>query len=176
MLDWITKPLAAAQDILNLSPRIIFLTVTVSTSRSDPPLIKQLKNLYFGMRDSYLRAGLLVQTSQKKYKVIDLNISMSYWLEPGNTKYILGFYEFLSAIREDFFDFRILQIPSFRDTEDLYSGNILPEKVIRKYYKYYGFVHELLDFKRQHHGVRDYEKHYGKWLKDVHCAFQRNLP
>ncbi len=175
IIDWARKPFEEAQRILNLSPKALFLTVTLSTSRSDLPLFQQVKNLYFGMRGSYLRVGMLVQTAWKRYEVIDLNLELNYWEDPINTKYIIEFYEFLSAICEDFVDFQILQIPSFRDTDDLYSGRLLADKAVRKYYKFYGFVHELLDYRSQNVGAKDYKVRYGKWLISLHEAFQRNL-
>ncbi|MCL4559896.1 MAG: nucleotide-binding protein [Chloroflexi bacterium] len=175
ILNWPQEPLKAAQNILNLSPKALFLTVTASTLLTDLPIIQQGKNLYYGIRGSYLRTGLLVQTERKKYKVIDLNIELSYWDDQQNTKYLLEFYMFLSALSEDFMDFRFLQIPSFKDTEDLFSGNILPERFVRKYYKYYGFVHQLLDYKSQNFNVMKNERRYGKWLKKLHEAFQRNI-
>jgi hypothetical protein len=164
----------SAQQIIQCSSGLIYLTISASTPKSDLPPIRQLKNLWAQAQDKFLHIGVCVPITKFKYRIFDTHISLGV-RDPEMSGFYMPTYVFLNTLWERYWvDAHGIIISNWKDEEDLYHGRVHPEKIIAKhYYKNdVDWLHAILDFDHKHAWLGNFNS-AGNWLPEMQAKLKQ---
>jgi transcriptional regulator with XRE-family HTH domain len=167
-IDWFTNPQKAASSIATEANDLIYLTIAATTSKTDFPIWRQIKDTIAKSTDRYLHLGLLVQVAQYKYKIYNLNVSIEYLIGFGE-KRLAAFFDFIDCLHdlgfERGYDFRYLIVSRYKDDAELYKGYIHPARIVHQYWNGHGhnFIFEL--FSKE----ATFLPEHGQWGKELYA-------
>ena len=130
------------------------------------------KEYFLTLEPKSLHVGLVAQTGNYRYQVLETGISLDFWNWIDELWSIPAFYKFLKALSDPWQDIDgwILN-PS--DDKKLYNGDIHFLATARKHNK--GLLYDILDVDETSGGVLPYSRHYGNWMHKVHEEFKKYL-
>jgi hypothetical protein len=130
------------------------------------------KEYFLTLEPKSLHVGLVAQTGNYRYQVLETGISLDFWNWIDELWSIPAFYKFLKALSDPWHDIDgwILN-PS--DDKKLYNGDIHFLATARKHNK--SLLYDILDVDETSGGVSSYSRRYGNWMYKVHEEFKRYL-
>ena len=145
MVNWFRKPEECAKEIINRNPSGIYLTVNTTVPKHGVPIFRHIDDFFHEMTGKHLLTGLIIQVDENRYRFINLNISMKFFEDAFlTTKYASSYYTFLYTLADNINDSYYIQIPNYRIAKQLFAGNIYPSEIIRRYFRYHGYLPELV--------------------------------
>lgn len=166
LLPWHKDPLKAANEIIDMQPRFVYLTVATPAQKSSFFPWRFIKKFYAQINNCYLHIGLLVQTQPYLYRIFDLNLSLALWDGFTRQDLLVPLIALMRSLIAQFqsFDFRVLPISSVRDELKLYAGNVHPAYIARKYWNHGGLASDIFNESKIYHDDRAANNLYGPWL------------
>lgn len=166
------KAFDAVQKIMEVSNGGVYVTIAVSTSKSDFPFW-YLKNLVLQITGDYLHMGLIVPVSKYKYNIYETYMCLGILDDFKRKYYAKPLFLFLNGLWDNFgLDLRGIIISNLKDEKDLYAGRVHPKKILAKHFFTHrtDWVQAVLNFNRRND--REYYDKYGAWIRNVQAAFK----
>ena len=123
-----------------------------------------------------LHVGLIAQTSEYRYQVIDTGVMLNFWAWTESYWAIPAFYDFLDRLSGPWHDIDGVVLPPQYD-QKLFKGDIHFLTAYAYADRFGGdLLYDLLDLDNTRNEVLSYAKKYGgNWMPKVHDGFRKYL-
>lgn len=134
------------------------------------------REYYITLEKKSLHVGLVVQTGEYFYKVIETGITLDFWKWVESYWAIPAFYHFLRALSDPWHDINGVIIPSAYDKK-LFKGEIHFLSAARNAGRFgRNLLYDLLDLNETRSSISDYSRIYGgSWMPRVHDYWKTYL-
>ncbi len=152
--------------------------VSLRSVKHDLDYLTNLKprEYFLTLEKKSLHIGLIVQTADYRYQVIETGVDLKFWNWVDEHWAISAFYHFLKDLSDPWHDIDGVILPA-QFEKKLFKGEI-HFLVARRNAERYGrnLLYDLLDFDETRGGVASYSRRYGwNWMHRVHEEFKYYL-
>lgn len=167
-LDWRRNPGDSVEQIAQLSPHAVYLTIVNAATDGSLFPWPELKDFYYEGKGEHLHAGICVGLDEFRYKIYDLMTCLDFWNQPREWT-VSEFYIFTTKLLDQFFhNLHSVVITDYIDDRILYSGQVHPKRIFEQYwYSGQGWAHCLVNLEASD------SKQYGNWFKKVQREFRK---